>query len=78
MNPVAEFRPQGTGESQQLFDLIAEELRGVEDRLQAELRSDAPWVDELLRYVASLGGKRLRPALVFLAAKATGTTTPAH
>jgi octaprenyl-diphosphate synthase len=56
----------------QLYAPIAAELSEVERRLKAELRSDYPFVDELVRYGCLLGGKRLRPALVLLSAKAVG------
>lgn len=60
------------------FRPIAAELAEVERMLQAELRSRFPFVDELVRYGCLLGGKRLRPGLVLLAAKATGELRPAH
>jgi octaprenyl-diphosphate synthase len=56
----------------QLYAPIAAELAEVERRLKGELRSEHPFVDELVRYGCLLGGKRLRPALLLLAAKATG------
>jgi octaprenyl-diphosphate synthase len=56
----------------QLYAPIAAELAEVERRLKAELRSEHAFVDELVRYGCLLGGKRLRPALLLLAAKATG------
>jgi len=55
-----------------LYLPIAAELAEVEHRLKAELRSDYPFVDELVRYGCLLGGKRLRPALLLLTAKAIG------
>jgi octaprenyl-diphosphate synthase len=55
-----------------LYSPIARELAEVESRLKAELQSDYPFVDELVRYGCLLGGKRLRPALVLLTAKAVG------
>ena len=57
---------------QTLYAPIAGELAEVERRLRAELRSDHAFVDELVRYGCLLGGKRLRPALLLLAAKAVG------
>src|SRR5262245_15205496 len=53
-----------------LYAPIAVELAEVEALLKAELRSDYPFVDELVRYGCLLGGKRLRPALLLLTAKA--------
>jgi octaprenyl-diphosphate synthase len=57
---------------QSLYAPIAKELAEVETQLKAELRSDYPFVDELVRYGCLLGGKRLRPALLLLMAKALG------
>ena len=57
---------------------VQQELARAEELLQRELRSDAPFVDELLQYGSQLGGKRLRPALLLLTAQATGSVGPAH
>jgi octaprenyl-diphosphate synthase len=57
---------------QSLYAPIAGELADVESLLKSELRSDYPFVDELVRYGCLLGGKRLRPALLLLTAKAVG------
>jgi len=61
-----------------LYDPVVEELRQVEEVLRRELRSQYPFVDELARHSFHLGGKRLRPALVLLAAKACGAVKPDH
>jgi octaprenyl-diphosphate synthase len=64
---------------QSLYAPIAEELAEVEALLKRELRSDYPFVDELVRYGCLLGGKRLRPALLLLTAKAiSGRVTREH
>lgn len=63
---------------QGLYAPIAKELAQVEEVLRNEMRSDHPYVDELVRYGNLLGGKRLRPALLLLAAKAVGQVTPDH
>ena len=55
-----------------LYAPVTAELADVEALLKAELRSDHPFVDELVRYGCLLGGKRLRPALLLLTAKAIG------
>lgn len=62
----------------ELFGPIVGALQRVETRLQAELTSDDPRVDEVVRHGYRLGGKRLRPALVLLVADAVGETTDAH
>jgi len=64
--------PTTAGLLQSLYAPVAEELAAVEALLKAELRSDYPFVDELVRYGCLLGGKRLRPALLLLTAKAVG------
>lgn len=63
---------------QELFAPIRAELVAVEQALRDELHSDAPFVDELLQYGCLLGGKRLRPALLLMTAKAVGTMTADH
>src|SRR5437762_12863941 len=66
-------------ELQTIYAPVAAELIDVEDLLKAELRSDYPFVDELVRYGCLLGGKRMRPALLLLTAKAVGgPITAAH
>jgi octaprenyl-diphosphate synthase len=57
---------------------IEEELRQVEQILRSELRSEHPFVDELVRYGCLLGGKRLRPTLLLLAGKAAGHLQQDH
>ncbi|MBC8356639.1 MAG: polyprenyl synthetase family protein [Planctomycetes bacterium] len=61
-----------------VYGPIASELADVERILKAELRSDHPYVDELVRYGCLLGGKRLRPTLLLLAAKAIGQLKQEH
>lgn len=61
-----------------LYAPIAAELAAAEELLKGELSSDDPFVDNLVKHAFRLGGKRLRPALVLLAAKATGTVNRDH
>jgi octaprenyl-diphosphate synthase len=61
-----------------LYAPVAEELDAVEDILRRELSSDKPFVDRLGQHGFRLGGKRLRPALVLLSAKACGGIRPEH
>ena len=61
-----------------LYEPVASELEEVEALLQRELSSDNPFVDRLAQHGARLGGKRLRPALVLLSAKACGGIRPEH
>ncbi|MEE8452751.1 MAG: polyprenyl synthetase family protein [Thermoguttaceae bacterium] len=61
-----------------LYAPIREELERVEEVLRDQLRSDYPFVDRLARHGFRLGGKRLRPALVLLSAKASGSLNSEH
>jgi octaprenyl-diphosphate synthase len=61
-----------------LFAPIASDLALVDRRLQQELRHSDPFIDELAQHSFRIGGKRLRPALLLLAAKAVGGVSPEH
>ncbi len=49
--------------------LIGDELKQVEARFKKDLASDVPLIRKVGEYVLSSGGKRIRPALLLLAAK---------
>ncbi len=55
-----------------IYAPITAQLAQVEDLLREELRSDHPFVDQLVKHGFHLGGKRLRPALVLLSSLAAG------
>jgi len=61
-----------------IYAPIREEMRHVEQILDRELQSDVAGIDQMLRHCAGLSGKRLRPALVLLSAKAVGEVQEAH
>lgn len=61
-----------------MLDPIQRELAQFEVILASELRSEHPFVDELVRYGCLIGGKRLRPALLLLCAKAVGQVRAEH
>jgi octaprenyl-diphosphate synthase len=71
-------RQPDPGLLQSLYAPVGEELLEVERILKSELRNPHPFVDELVRYGCLLGGKRLRPALLLLVAKALGNVTKEH
>ncbi|MEE8118721.1 MAG: octaprenyl diphosphate synthase [Gammaproteobacteria bacterium] len=52
--------------------LTAEDLGKVNELIQQQLSSDVAMVDQLGHYIVTSGGKRLRPMLVLLSAKACG------
>ncbi len=62
----------------QLFAPIASDLALVDRRLQQELRHSDPFIDELAQHSFRIGGKRLRPALLLLTARACGEVTHEH
>ncbi len=61
-----------------LYSPIVRPLRRVEQRLHLELQNKHPLLSGLLRHGTNLGGKRLRPAMLLLVAKATGTVNEEH
>jgi octaprenyl-diphosphate synthase len=67
-----------TGHWKLLYGPIAAELAAAEELLRSELNSADAFVDALVKHAFRLGGKRLRPALVLLAAQAGGEIGPSH
>ncbi len=63
---------------QKPYALIQDDLDATDRLLLDELRSDYPFVDELAKYGFRLGGKRMRPALVFLSGMACGRPSRDH
>jgi len=70
---IAAFRS-----SAEMFAPIAHDLESVERILRQTLSSAQPGVARLIDHLAHYRGKRLRPALLLLTAKACGGVTPAH
>lgn len=69
--PVVHGRPP-------LFELIAAELAETEQIFAHELGSRYAFVNSLVEHVAGYRGKRLRPALLLLTAKAVGGVRHEH
>ena len=61
---------------QEALESIRPELDSVEQRFRSELVSSVPAVTAIGEYLQVSGGKRLRPALLLLAAKLFGRTQP--
>ena len=51
---------------------LAAEMDGVNRVIRARLHSDVPLINQIAEYIISAGGKRIRPILVLLMAKAHG------
>lgn len=54
----------------QILDLIKDDLVKVNAAIQAELSSDVALINQLGNYIISSGGKRIRPVIALLIAKA--------
>ena len=58
--------------------LIAEEMSSVDQVIRRRLHSDVALIRQVSEHIISGGGKRLRPAVVLLAAGACGYSGSAH
>ncbi|MEX1994258.1 MAG: octaprenyl diphosphate synthase [Steroidobacteraceae bacterium] len=58
--------------------LVAPDLEAVDGEIRRQLASDVALVNQVGDYIVDAGGKRLRPLLVVLAARAAGATDSAH
>src|SRR5690606_7193898 len=61
-----------------LQSLLADEMRAVDEVVRARLHSDVVLVRQVAEHIIGSGGKRMRPALVILAAGACGYSGSAH
>ena len=57
---------------ERLEGLAAEHLEAVDEVIEARLQSDVPAINHVSHYIVNSGGKRLRPLLVVLSARAFG------
>jgi octaprenyl-diphosphate synthase len=60
------------------FNQVRDDLRQVEIRLRQQADSFDPEIHGYVAYATATNGKRIRPALTLLAARATGGSTAAH
>ena len=58
--------------------LVADEIAAVDRLIKARLYSEVVLINQLSQYIIGSGGKRLRPVIALLAAKATGYTGTRH
>ncbi len=58
--------------------LVGEDWSGVDHEIRAQLASDVVLVSSVAHHIINSGGKRLRPLLVLLAARACGYTGNQH
>jgi octaprenyl-diphosphate synthase len=59
-------------------ELVAADMDAVNDRIRDRLQSSVVLINQLGHYIINSGGKRLRPLLVLLSARACGNTNSHH
>lgn len=62
----------------EVFDLVREDLLAVESEFAVQCESPVQVVTDIASYLIAGGGKRIRPLLLLLSAKALCSTTPAR
>src|SRR5260370_25905087 len=70
--PTQETRRPRAMTLEEIRALIQADLHSVDGVIRARLKSAVPLVDQVAEHIISGGGKRLRPLLVLLAARACG------
>ncbi|MGH8168716.1 MAG: polyprenyl synthetase family protein, partial [Woeseiaceae bacterium] len=68
---LAEKKPQ-TLALEDVNRLAVADMRAVDDLIRQSLKSDVALVSQVSEYIVTSGGKRLRPLIVLLAARALG------
>ncbi|MFA7096740.1 MAG: octaprenyl diphosphate synthase [Gammaproteobacteria bacterium] len=58
--------------------LVADDMHAMDQMIQQRLHSDVVLINQIGHYIVNSGGKRLRPMLVLLAARAAGYTGTRH
>ena len=58
--------------------LVHDDLQAVNREIGARLQSDVALINQLAGYIVNSGGKRLRPMIVLLGAKALGHDGETH
>src|SRR5471030_2733378 len=60
------------------LNTIKPDLKTIEERLRFQVQEFDPGISGYISYALDSNGKRIRPALVLLAAHASGKSTPQH
>jgi len=61
-----------------IFELVSQDFAAVNELIPRQLTSDVDLVESIGRYIVESGGKRLRPLIVLLGARACGITGNGH
>ncbi|MFZ5540921.1 MAG: polyprenyl synthetase family protein, partial [Pseudomonadota bacterium] len=72
------FSPTGAPELARILAPIADDMRRVDGVIRERLRSDIALIGTIGEYIIGGGGKRLRPAVLLLIARALGYRGTAH
>jgi octaprenyl-diphosphate synthase len=62
----------------EIRDLVVDDMQAIDQVILQRLRSDVVLINQIGQYIVSSGGKRLRPMLVSLAARACGYRGERH
>ena len=63
---------------QSIYSLIQDDMKAVDELIQQRLQSDVALINQLGFYIINSGGKRLRPAIAILSARACGYEGSQH
>jgi len=61
--------------AKEVFDLLRDDLAAIEQEFTQQSASEVEVITDIARYLMAGGGKRIRPLLLLLSAKALGCTT---
>ncbi|MDT8449819.1 MAG: polyprenyl synthetase family protein [Wenzhouxiangellaceae bacterium] len=76
MNQVSSISPLGS--LVEVMELTAADRRAMDSLIRKRLKSDVLLVNQIAEYIVNAGGKRLRPLVHLLAARACGYNGTAH
>lgn len=62
----------------EIRDLIRDDLAAIDEEIRQQLHTRVPLIDSIAHYIITSGGKRLRPMIVVLVARALGYSDRAH
>src|SRR5580658_2033478 len=61
--------------AKEVFDLLRDDLAAIEQEFSQQAASEVEVITDIAQYLMAGGGKRIRPLLLLLSAKALGCTT---
>jgi octaprenyl-diphosphate synthase len=67
--------PLSIATAKEVFDLLRDDLAAVEQEFLKQSKSEVEVITEIATYLMAGGGKRIRPLLLLLSAKALGSTS---